>query len=111
MEPLLRTKILVGLLEAAKLSHEASTLAGNWKTERSDADMLSALSYQLEKAAQLENKNQPSSKFPECTIFEEQLADLVIVALDMAMGRNLLLATAILYKLDYNLSKARVVNG
>jgi hypothetical protein len=111
MKPLQRTKILVGLMEAAHAANEASTLAGRWKDNPSPQDLLNTLSREITKAAEQVDSGERSEKFPEVSKFEETLADLIIISLDMAVAKNLLVITALCNKLEYNLSKARVVNG
>ena len=52
--------------------------------------------------ARREGDNQPSTKIPGYTLAEEEIADAIIRLMDLAGGRNLHIAGAILKKVEYN---------
>lgn len=83
--------------------HETAVEKGFWENERNDGEMIALMHSELSEALEgLRHGNPPSDHIPEFTAVEEELADLIIRALDMSAGRGWMVGKALLAKIAYN---------
>jgi NTP pyrophosphatase (non-canonical NTP hydrolase) len=79
---------------------------GWWTGDINDGEKIALIHSELSEALEaLRNGNPTSSKIPNFSLLEEELADAIIRIMDYALYRNLDLAEAIQAKRDYNATR------
>lgn len=96
--------------EMAVNMHTIARQHGFWATgvERNKGELIALMHSELSELLEAERKytaSQPCVKVPEINQAEEELADLVIRAMDYAAGHNLDLGRAIALKASYNMGR------
>lgn len=83
--------------------HQVAVDHGFWDGERNDGEMIALMHSELSEMLEaLRHGNPSSDHIPKFSAAEEELADLLIRALDMAAGRGYDLAGALLAKIEFN---------
>lgn len=91
--------------------HSITRSKGFWSTERNDGEMIALMHSELSEALEALRHEDPADK--DCVDFssaEVELADCIIRIMDMAEGRRLNVAGAVIAKLKYNATRA-VMHG
>lgn len=109
METEIKTRIMAGLAFAQVEAHESSQRHGYWDKNRNMAEVFALIHRDASRALEtITMGDGPSSKLKDCTRAEEALADIFIRIFDVAAGKKLHIAPAVIAKMEYNeqLSKA-----
>lgn len=86
--------------------YQANRDKGFWEGNRSDAECIALMHSELSEALEACRKDYPdSTKIPDFSLLEEELADCVIRIMDFCGCHNLALGAAIVEKLEYNASR------
>tara|TARA_R100000781_G_scaffold7384_1_gene7148 strand:+ start:127 stop:453 length:327 start_codon:yes stop_codon:yes gene_type:complete len=86
--------------------YDNSCRQGFWKKDRNAGEAIALMHSELSEALEaLRQGNPASDKIVEFDSLTEELADTVIRIMDFSKGRGLLLAEAILAKMEYNLDR------
>ena len=111
MEAILKTRILAGVAFAQVEAHESSKRYGRWDEPRDLAGAFSLVHRDAARALEMITVgNGPSSKLgKDFTRAEEVLADIIIRILDIAGGKNLHVAAALVAKMEYNELQSLVI--
>lgn len=83
--------------------HEIAQSKGWWDEERNDGELIALMHSELSECLDgLRHGNPPSDHIPAFSAAEEELADVLIRAMDMSEKRGYRLAQAILAKMEFN---------
>lgn len=85
-----------------KAANAVSAKLGRYARITNNAAMIALMHSELSEGLEGERKDLESDHIPGFSMLEEELADVVIRAMDMAQGRNLDLAAAIIAKAEFN---------
>lgn len=83
--------------------HESAKAKGWWEVERNNGELIALIHSELSEALEaLRNKIEISDHIPLFFGVEEELADVIIRIMDMAVARNYHLPLAIIAKIGFN---------
>lgn len=100
MDEVLRT--VVGIEKLQALCHGLAVASGWWDKERNTGEALALIHSEISEALEADRKGLNDDHLPCRDGFEVELADALIRIFDLAGGRGLDLATAVIEKLAYN---------
>ena len=105
--------LFIGAFNAiAKDIHATAKEKGWWDKERNDGEIIALMHSELSEALEgLRHGNPPDDKIPEFTAVEAELADVIVRIMDMVPGRGWRVAEAIVAKIEYNKSRAKMHGG
>jgi len=90
----------------AETAFEVNSIAvqkGWHKTERNDGELIALMHSELSEMLEaLRHDNPPSEHIPQFSAVEEELANVVIRAMDYAVAKNHRIAHAIIAKIEFN---------
>lgn len=99
-------RILDGMISDV---HEIAKDKGFWDKPRNDAEMMMLIVTEIAEAVEGQRHgNGPSEHIPHFSCVEEELADAVIRIMDYCGGRGVRLAEAIVAKMKFNATRARM---
>lgn len=96
------TKFVHGWDWVQDIVHETAKEKGWWDTERNDGELIALMHSELSECLEAMRKPDKSKHIPDFTGVEEELADVVIRIMDFAGARKLMVAAAILAKIEFN---------
>ena len=94
-----------------KAVHQTATEKGWHETDRADGEFIALMHSELSEGLEALRKDLPSDKIPEFSGIEEELADMIIRAMDYAAHRGLQWAEAIVAKGRYNQTRSHRHGG
>lgn len=102
-------EIIQAFNELAKTIYGITAEKGFWDNERNDAEMIALMHSELSEALEgLRHGDPPDQHLPEYKSSEVELADCIVRILDMAYGRKLRVAEALLDKVAFNAGRPRL---
>lgn len=112
MDTLNKTRIMTGIVHAQTEAHQSSIRFGYWDKKRSPEELVAQLHKEVSGLFETAVIGDgPSHHFPDTTIMEERLADIIIRALDVGAGLQLSVGPALLTKLEYNERLSKLARG
>lgn len=110
MEPLIQSRILAGLAFGQVEAFEISKRFGHWDQPRNMSEAIASIHRDAVLALELITVGDGDSKnLKDFTRLEEKLADIIIRTLDIAGGKNLRVAAAVVAKLNHNDQLSKLV--
>lgn len=97
--------------QLAQVVHETAKEKGWWDKERNDGEMIALMHSELSEGLEALRKNLQSDHIEQYHGIEEELADVIIRIMDMAQGRKLRVAEAVIAKLAFNAKRERMHGG
>jgi NTP pyrophosphatase (non-canonical NTP hydrolase) len=99
------TKFVRGWDWVQDIVHETAKEKGWWDTDRNDGELIALMHSELSECLEALRKPGDSEHIPDFTGVEEELADVIIRIMDFAGARKLMVAAAILAKIEFNKSR------
>lgn len=100
--------LFVAGFNAVAADHYAAMVAkGFWEDERNDAEALMLIVTEIAEACEaMRQGNPPDDKIPAFSGLEAELSDAILRIMDLAQGRGLRVAEALIAKMEYNKTRA-----
>lgn len=96
---------------AANGNHDADSSMPDWAFASLKASLIAGEALELEEEFRAGTERQPSSKIPEFTREEDEVADIILRALDFAALRGHRVGAAIAAKTAFNATRPRAHGG
>lgn len=101
------TDFVAAFNDIAADHHDIMVSKGFWEGERNDSETLMLIVTEIAEACEaIRHGNPPDDKVPEFSGLEAELADAVLRIMDLAQGRGLRVAEALIAKLEHNKTRA-----
>jgi NTP pyrophosphatase (non-canonical NTP hydrolase) len=92
--------------------HDIAVSKGWWKDDRNNGELLMLMVSELAEALEgLRHGNPASDHIPAFSLVEEELADVVIRIMDVAMARGWKVGDAIVAKIEFNRGREYMHGG
>ncbi|MCC6454475.1 MAG: hypothetical protein IT328_05990 [Caldilineaceae bacterium] len=98
---------VTGFNAVAEKHHAAMVSKGFWEGERNDSEALMLIVTEIAEACEaIRHGNPPDDKIPEFSGLDAELSDAILRIMDLAQGRGLRVAEALVAKMAYNKTRA-----
>ncbi|MCC6454173.1 MAG: hypothetical protein IT328_04470 [Caldilineaceae bacterium] len=98
---------IAGFNAVAQSHHTAMVSKGFWDEDRNDSEALMLIVTEIAEACEaIRHGNPPDDKIPEFSGIEAELSDAILRIMDLAQGRGLRVAEALIAKMEYNKTRA-----